>query len=264
MKQPVTTICTLSFPRPSILLVTLCQPSRLNCLPSHGHLELASVWDWLDDNPDLSVGILTGSGKAFCVGADLQEWSQSSPDQQGKLPSSGFGGISCRSGRKPIIAAVNGLCVGGATEMIVNCDIVVASTYASFSLPDVKVGLTELGGCLPRLVRAIGRQRAAVMALTGRAISAQLAREWGLVYSVTPDAVAEAIEIAEEISSHSPDALFVTRKGLLMGWNGMGVDEAGNTFVQTWWPKLQAGKNSKEGIAAFLEKRKPKWVPSKL
>jgi enoyl-CoA hydratase/carnithine racemase len=72
MDLPKTTICTLSFPCPSILLVTLNQPQRLNCIPNHGHLELAAVWEWLDTNPYLSVGVLTGSGKGFCVGADLQ------------------------------------------------------------------------------------------------------------------------------------------------------------------------------------------------
>jgi enoyl-CoA hydratase/carnithine racemase len=193
-----------------------------------------------------------------------KEWSQTPIDQQGKLPSSGFGGISCRNGKKPIIAAVNGLCIGGGTEMVINCDIAVTSTNASFSLPDVKVGLTELGGCLPRLVRAIGRQRATMMALTGRTISAELAKEWGLIYSVTPDAVHEAITIAQEIVGNSPDAVLATRQGLLMGWAGMGAEEAGTAFVETWWPILQAGENANEGVAAFLEKRKPQWRGSKL
>ena len=154
--------------------------------------------------------------------------------------------------------------VGGGTEMVVNCDIAVASEDAKLVLPDVKVGLTVLGGALPRLVRTIGRQRATLMSLTGRPILARQALEWGLVSVIAKDPVEEAIRIATEIVENSPDALLATRDGLLMGWNGMGADEAGRYFVEKWWPCLQSGHNSKEGVNAFLERRKPRWVPSKL
>lgn len=193
-----------------------------------------------------------------------QEWVKTPVEDQGRLPHSGFGGMSSRIGKKPIIAAVNGLSVGGGTEMVVNCDIAVAGEDAKLSLPDVKVGLTGLGGVLPRLVRAIGRQRATLMSLTGRPISAQQALEWGLVVAIAKDPVSEALKIATEIVENSPDAILATREGLLMGWDGTGADEAGRSFVQKWWPRLQAGENSKEGIQAFLDRRKPEWTPSKL
>lgn len=193
-----------------------------------------------------------------------KEWVNTPVKDQGWLPLSGFGGISTRTGRKPIIAAVNGMSVGGGTEMVVNCDIAVASEDAKLVLPDVKVGLTVLGGALPRLVRTIGRQRATLMSLTGRPILARQALEWGLVSVIAKDPVEEAIRIATEIVENSPDALLATRDGLLMGWNGMGADEAGRYFVEKWWPCLQSGHNSKEGVNAFLERRKPRWVPSKL
>ena len=147
---------------------------------------------------------------------------------------------------------------------MINCDIAVASEDAKLSLPEVKVGLTEFGGALPRLVRTIGRQRATLLSLTGRSISAQQALEWGLVSVIAEDPVAEALNIAVEILENSPDAILATRDGLLMGWNGMGAGEAGVSFVNKWRQRLLEGENSREGIKAFLARRKPVWSPSKL
>lgn len=193
-----------------------------------------------------------------------KDWIHTPVKEQGLLPPSGFGGISMRVGKKPVIAAVNGMSVGGGAEMVLNCDIVVASEEAQLILPDVKVGLTLLGGALPRLVRAVGKQRATLMCLTGRPIGAQQALEWGLISVIAKDSVDEALKIGIEIIQNSPDAILATRDGLMMGWGGMGVDEAGKSFINKWWPSLRQGENSKEGIKAFLERRKPKWAPSKL
>jgi enoyl-CoA hydratase/carnithine racemase len=177
------------------------------------------------------------------------------------LPPSGFGGISARHGKKPIIAAVNGLAVGGGCEILLGCDLVFASPSAAFSLPDVTVGLTLLGGSLPALVKKIGRGKASDMCLTGRTIKAPEAKDWGLVERVVADPVAEAIGTARMIADNSPDALFVTREGILSTLEGT---ESGPEFMAKWWPKLEAGGNTDEGIKAFIEKRKPNWSPSKL
>ncbi|KAL4950554.1 ClpP/crotonase-like domain-containing protein, partial [Aspergillus filifer] len=129
----------LTFPSPnnSILLVTLSRPHSLNSINSTGHAELHSIWEWMDEEPSIRVGIITGEGRAFCAGADLKEWnnSVSSNTDRKPTPSSGFGGLSRRSGKKPIIAAVNGLCLGGGCEMITNTDIVIASESAFFGFP---------------------------------------------------------------------------------------------------------------------------------
>lgn len=188
-QPPKTTICKLTYPVPHVLLVTLTRTKQLNTIPPHGHWELESVWQWMDSNPDLSVGIITGSGRAFCTGADLRrklpliptsychsylaEWMTASEEEQGTLPPAGFCGISQRHGKKPILAAVNGLAVGGGMEVLINCDMVIGSPFAIFSLPDVKVGLSLLGGTLPMLVRKIGRSRASDMVFTGRNIGAE-------------------------------------------------------------------------------------------
>jgi len=184
------------------------------------------------------------------------------------MPPSGFGAISRRSGRKPIIAAVNGIAYGGGTELIVNCDLVIAAQKATFALPEVKRGVVAMAGALPRIVRTIGRQRAMEMALTGRIVPAQEAKEWGLVNKVVGDVEGEVVEAAVEyakmIAENSPDAVIVSREAIKMGWEGIGAEDATRVANDAWYPRLQAGENIKEGVRAFVEKRKPRWKAAKL
>ena len=184
------------------------------------------------------------------------------------MPPSGFGAISRRNGRKPIIAAVNGLAFGGGTELIVNCDLVIAAQKATFALPEVKRGVVAMAGALPRIVRTIGRQRAMEMALTGRVVPAQEAKEWGLVNKVVGDGEGEvvdaAVEYAKMIAENSPDAVIVSREGIKMGWEGVGSEDATRIANDSWYPRLLAGENIKEGVKAFVEKRKPQWKAAKL
>ncbi|GFF30688.1 transcriptional adapter 2 [Aspergillus udagawae] len=260
---------TLSFPSPHILLVTLNRPRDLNCINTTGHQELNSIWHWLDDEPSLRVGILTGTGRAFCAGADLKEWNTQAQSNSTRkpMPEGGFGGLSRRSGKKPVICAVNGLCLGGGCEMVVNADLVVACRQAFFGLPEVQRGVVAIAGALPRVVRTVGRQRAMEMALTGRRVSADEAKEWGFVNEVVDEAnqvVKRAIEIAELIAANSPDAVVVSREGIKLGWEGVGAEDGSRLLVDTWSKRLYEGENIKEGLRAFVEKRKPKWVDSKL
>jgi enoyl-CoA hydratase/carnithine racemase len=245
------------------------------------HYDLDALYTWFDAEPSLRVAILTGEGRAFCAGADLKEWNRannsSSPSskpgqeltreqQQRSMPPSGFGALSRRRGKKPLICAVNGICFGGGCEMIINADIVVASTNATFGLPDVKIGVVALAGALTRLVRTVGRQRAMEMALTGRTLSAEEAREWGLVNKVVAKAevVEESTKIAEMIAGNSPDSVIVSREGIKMGWEGVGAEEGTRLLAENWYVRMDKGENMKEGVRSFVEKRKPVWVPSKL
>jgi len=223
----------------------------------------------MDDEPALRVGIITGTGRAFCAGADLKEWNnQSTAGRARPMAPSGFGAISRRTGRKPIIAAVNGICFGGGCEIITNCDLVVACSKATFALPEVKRGVVAIAGALPRIVRTIGRPRAMEMALTGRTVPAEEAREWGLVNKVVGDKEGEvvdvAIEYAKMIAENSPDAVIISREGIKMGWEGVGAEEGSRLLIENWYPRLNAGENIKEGLRAFVEKRKPKWTAAKL
>lgn len=184
------------------------------------------------------------------------------------MPSSGFGGLSRRSGRKPVLAAVNGICFGGGCEMIINCDMVVASSNATFALPEVKRGVVAIAGALPRVVRTIGRPRAMEMALTGRVVKAEEAERWGLINKVVGDeegvVIDAAVEYAKMIAENSPDSVIVSREGIKLGWEGVGAEEGTKKLQEDWFPKLNAGYNIKEGVKAFVEKRKPKWKASKL
>lgn len=179
----------------------------------------------------------------------------------------GFGALSRRQGLKPIIAAVNGICFGGGCEMIINCDLVVALKTALFALPEVKVGVVAAAGALPRVIRSIGRPRAMEMALTGRHVPAEEAERWGLVNKVVEggekEVVDAAVEYAKMIAGNSPDAVIVSREGIQRGWE-LGAEEATKFVLDEWMPRLQKGENMKEGVRAFVEKRKPNWKGSKL
>ncbi|KAJ5438582.1 Mevalonyl-coenzyme A hydratase sidH [Penicillium daleae] len=283
LPPPTTQYALLSFPAPHILLVTLNRPRDLNCINSQGNAELHEVWEWMDNEPSLRVGILTGKGRAFCAGADLKEWNNRTQSSTSKspMPISGFGGLSRRKGRKPVLCAVNGLAFGGGAEMIINSDIVIASSRTALGLPEVKRGVVALAGALPRLVRTVGKQRAMEMALTGRPYTAEQAEKWGLINEIVnvddcvvggkvdDDAVSKkvvdrAVQVASEIAGNSPDAVLVSREGVKLGWEGIGAEEGTVMLNETWVRRLYEGENIKEGLKAFVEKRKPDWKDSKL
>ncbi|KAL2217940.1 enoyl-CoA hydratase [Thermoascus aurantiacus ATCC 26904] len=274
---PALQYALISFPTPRVLLATLNRPASLNCINTAGHAELHALWEWFDAEPGLRVAVVTGKGRAFCAGQDLKEWntknssSQQQQQQPQKLatPPSGFAGISRRGGKKPIIAAVNGPCLGGGCELVINADLVLASRrHAYFALPEVKRGVVAIAGGLPRLVRTVGKQRAMEMALTGRNVSAEEAERWGLVNELVDgeaDAVVKrAVEVAETIAANSPDAVIVSREGVKMGWEGVGAEDGSRLLIDAWERRLYEGENMKEGVRAFVEKRAPRWVDSKL
>lgn len=160
--------------------------------------------------------------------------------------------------------------------MIINTDIVIASSRALIGLPEVKRGVVALAGALPRLVRTVGRQRAMEMALTGRSLSAAEAEKWGLVNEVVSVddgvsdeeaggmVVARALAVAAEIAANSPDSVLVSREGVKLGWEGLGAEEATGLLNESWVRRLYEGENMREGLRAFVEKRRPVWVDSKL
>jgi len=263
------------------MLVTLNRPAQLNAIPSSQHAPLDGLFRWYDAQPSLRCAVVTGTGRAFCAGADLKEWDQrnaasaSDPEAAARarasggglrLASGGFGGLSNRVGKKPVIAAVNGLCLGGGMEMVVNCDLVVAAANATFGLPEVKRGVVALAGALPRIVRIFGRQRAAEMAFTGRTFTAKEMEAWGLVNRVVDQAelVGAAVRLAETIADNSPDSVIVSKEGLRLGWEGIGPELGTELLEKGLYGRLVAGDNTREGVRSFVEKRKPVWQDSKL
>lgn len=267
----------LSFPTPQILLVTINRPKQLNAIPTTSHPLFDALWRWYDAQPSLRCAILTGTGRAFCAGADLKEWSVRHEQHNAQVPDipssgtklravSGFAGLSNRGGKKPVLAAVNGLCLGGGMEVALNCDIILATADARFGLPEVKRGVIALAGALPRLVRTVGKQRAAEMALLGRLYGAEEMLAWGVVNKIVPEGtvVEEAVSWAKEVAGNSPDSVIVSREGLRLGWEALGVETATEVVERGMYGRMDGEENMVEGVVSFVEKREPRWKDSKL
>lgn len=196
----------------------------------------------------------------------FSEWNRlNESGQVSPMDAPGLAGLPRRRGKKPVIAAVNGICMGGGFEMIVNCDLVIAARSAVFALPEVKRGIAAVAGSLPRLARIIGRQRAMELALTGRTVTAGQLEVWGLINRVVEtEPVAAAVELAKEICGNSPDGVIVSKEGIELGWEKASVEDGSSLLIEGWYGRLMAGQNFKEGIRAFAEKRAPQWLPAKL
>lgn len=264
----------LSSPAPNILLVTINRVKQMNSIPFPVHWYLHRVFEWFDREPMLRVAIITGAGpKAFCAGQDLIELGKRDPKKLeaepylAMHPSSGFAGISRRAGKKPIIAAVNGFALGGGFEIVLNCDMTVASPTATFGLPEALRGIYAGAGGLPRLVRNVGIPLASEISMTGRTLSAREALQYNLINKVSSSPATlleEAVALASKVANISPDAIIVTRAALRETWETASV-ERGYVLVDERFKRgLMEGENSKEGLAAFREKRQPVWKASKL
>jgi len=244
-----------------ITIVTLSRPDVYNALHTDAHFELDQVFDDFAADPEQWVAIITGKGdKAFCAGNDLK-WQA----QGGKRgwDVSGFAGLTSRFDcDKPIIAAVNGVAMGGGFEIALACDLIIASDNATFALPEPRVGLAALAGGLHRLPRQIGLKRAMGMILTGRHVSAREGFELGFVNEVVApgEALAAAERWAETICKNSPMSIRASKQTIQ---RGLAVPLEQAISEQREYPAVKAMVASKdyvEGPKAFAEKRPPKWV----
>jgi enoyl-CoA hydratase/carnithine racemase len=240
-------------------IVTLNRPEVMNALHSEASHELEKVWDEFAARDDLWVGIVTGAGeRAFCAGNDLKIQAAG---KRGPRPRSGFGGLAWRFDlNKPVIAAVNGVAMGGGFEMALACDIIVATDNAVFALPEPRVGLIAGGGGVHRLPRMIPQKQALGMILTGRRVSAKEGRELGFVNEVVPagEVIAAARRWAQMILECSPMAVRASKEAIYRGMDELTLEKA----IKTIYPAQQANVESQdyiEGPKAFAEKRKPNW-----
>ncbi|KAE9396965.1 enoyl-CoA hydratase [Gymnopus androsaceus JB14] len=264
----------VSFPTEHVVLLTLNRPKSRNAMTPQLQKDLESVLDWFSEESGLWVAIVTGAGQIFCAGADLVEWNKnqqsgkSEEQKQVGQDAHGFGSLSRRQLSKPLIAAVNGGAHGGGTEIVLNCDIVVAGEDAKFALPEVKRGVVAAAGGIPRLAHIAGHHLAAEMLLTGKTISARDAFErFGFVNSVVPssEVVSEAISIAKAIVANSPDAVQSTKYGLLLSQSHSPEEAFQKHTFSSESGRVYKGENIKEGLKAFTEKRLPMWKnPAKL
>ena len=246
-----------------ITVVTLNRPEVMNALHAPAHAELGQVFDAFAADPEQWVAIVTGAGdKAFCAGNDLK-W-QAAGGKRG-WDTGGFAGLTSRFDcDKPIIAAVNGVAMGGGFETALACDLIIASENAMFALPEPRVGLAALAGGLQRLPRQIGLKRAMGMILTARHVTAREGHELGFVNEVVPpgEALAAAERWAETICKNSPMSIRASKQAIQKGLS-VSLEQA--LAEQREYPAVKAMVASQdyiEGPKAFAEKRPPKWTGS--
>ena len=245
----------------AILWITINRPAALNALNPLAHRELAAALDGFAADADLRVAVLTGAGeRAFCVGSDLKARAAANADDH---PSTGFAGLTHRFGLlKPVIAAVNGLALGGGVEIVAACDLAIAADHAEFGLPEPRVGLAALGGGgLQRLARALPLKHAMDLVLTGRRIGAEEARRLSLINDVVPRAELKARvrAIAAMIVEGAPLAIEASKQVMLQSLAQPDLAAA----LRARYPaaeRMLASEDAKEGQRAFVEKRKPRWL----
>jgi enoyl-CoA hydratase len=247
-----------------VLVVTLNRPEARNALSPDMMIRLYDAWRRLDRDTDLRCAILTGAGGTFCAGADLKTMHASKPDEEmqkrmKEVPDLHWQAL-LRHNRpmKPVIAAVEGYAVAGGTEILQGTDIRVAGDTATFGVTEAKRGLFPLGGSTVRLRRQIPYTLAAEILLTARHVSAQEAKEFGLIGRVVPagTALAEARKIADTICENGPLAVQAILKSLRTLDEGMSEAEALEKELELGWPVFNS-EDAKEGPRAFAEKRKP-------
>jgi len=236
-----------------IVIVTIDHQPRRNAMTRQMMAELAAVWDRLEQSHVRCI-ILTGAGeRAFCAGADMRGDLSAEPEMA-QIVNHAL--LKHRPFSKPIIAAVNGLALGGGCELAMLCDIIVASETAQFGQPEINLGIMPGAGGTQRLTRAIGKYRAMEMVLTGRPIPARQAEAWGLVTKVVPPEVVldEAKGMAREIAGKAPVAVRLAKESVLKAFDTH--LEGGLDFERKCFYLLFATEDRAEGISAFLEKRK--------
>ena len=242
-----------------VTTITINRPEVMNAIHPPASAELAQAFDAFVADPDAWVAIVTGAGeKAFSASNDLKFQAAG-----GKIesPASGFGGLTSRlDNPKPVIAAVNGLALGGGFEIVLACDIVVASEKASFGLPEPKVGLAALAGGLHRLPRQIGMKPAMGMLLTGRRVEAREALSLGIVNEVVAagELMNAARRWAAAICECSPVSVRTTKRVALEGLAHASLEQAMNARYEAI-VDLVKSEDFIEGPKAFAQKRKPNW-----
>jgi len=252
-----------------VLLVTLARPEAKNALSSAMLVGMYNAWRRLDEDPDLRVAVLTGEGDTFCAGMDLKSGPEGDADAEmiqklmQEVPDLHWQAL-LRNNQpmKPIIMAAEGYALAGGTEILQGTDIRVAAEDAVFGVTECKRGLFPLGGSVVRLRRQIPYALAAEILLLGRHITAQEAKDWGLINRVVQKgkALEEAMAIAEEIANeNAPLSVQAITRSLRENQFDLSEAEALAKDEQLGWAVF-ASKDSKEGMKAFKEKRKPNFI----
>jgi len=240
----------------SILIIEISRSEVFNALRTNTLKEISHTFN--NCSSEVRCVILTGNNKVFAAGADINEL-----DSKGALES--INDIrtsyweSIKEFKKPIIAAVNGFCLGGGCELAMHCDIIIAGDSAQFGQPEINLGIIPGAGGTQRMTKAIGKSNTMLMLLTGEFISAKEAKKMNLISEVVPveTTMIRATQIASIISKKSPIATSAIKSAVLHSY------ESGLTsslkYEKTLFSGVLSSDDKKEGIRAFKEKRKPKF-----
>ena len=239
-----------------IQTITINRPEARNAMTLAAATLIAAALDELDSRDDLRIGILTGAGGTFCAGMDLKGFLRG---ERPSLPGRGFGGLTRRPPVKPLIAAVEGYALAGGFELVLACDLVVASESAQFGVPEVKRGLAATAGGLVRLPRQLPYRIALELALTGDMFPARRAYEYGLINRLVAPGAAleEARKLAQTIAANGPLSVAASKRVIIesQDWSSAEVWDKQAALTEHVFTSADA----REGSAAFAEKRKPVW-----
>lgn len=240
----------------AVQIMTLNRPQARNAATLEMSEAMVKALDELDSNPVLQVGIITGAGGTFCAGMDLKGFLEG---KRPSIPGRGFCGLTMQPPRKPLIAAVEGYALAGGFEVVLACDLIVASRGAKFGLPEVKRGLAAAGGGLLRLPRRLPYHIAMETILTGDMFNAERAAQFGLVNRLVDEGTVleAALDLAQAVASNGPLALMASKQVAVesVDWSRAEMFERQTTITSP----VFTSQDAREGAAAFAQKRKPEW-----
>ncbi len=240
--------------------VTLARPDVLNAINPAMHDELEQAFNAYAAAPDEHICVITGEGRGFCAGSDLKA---AALEGHRDYPAHGYAGLIERFDcPKPIVAAVNGLALGGGFEVALACDVIIAAQSARFGLPEPLVGAMALGGGVHRLARQIGLKQAMGMLLSARQVDAAEGLRLGFVTEVVPDADLGAAtqRFCDAVLKCSPMSIHATKEAAYRGLDEPSLAEAiANQADYPAFAALRASADAREGPLAFAQKRAPVW-----
>ena len=239
-------------------LVTVNRPQQMNCMNSETRLELADAFTDLGKDSEISIIILTGApGKAFIAGADIKEFLERDMSSQEALEEDWIVTKVISNLSKPVIAMIDGFCLGGGLEIAMACDLRIASDRSKLGQPEINLGIIPGAGGTQRLTRLIGEGRAMEMILTGRMITAEEACNYGILNFTyaAEELEAKTMEIANKIAEKSSYAIERAKKSV-KAVSQMNLEE-GLKLEREMFIECANSEDGKEGITAFIEKRKP-------
>lgn len=248
----------LERPSEGVALLRLNRPEARNALNDELRRELAELFQTLGEDSETRCIVITGDRKAFAAGADLKEIANDTPMEimQRRVLQLWKPLAACP---KPVIAAVNGVALGGGCELALHADIIIAGEQARFGQPEVRVGIMPGGGATQRLMRAVGKYKAMLMMLTGEPITGREAHAMGLASEVVPDddVIARALEVAAVIATMAPLGVRLTKEAALAGADA--ALDSGLLMERRLFELLFASQDQKEGMLAFAQKRAPRF-----